>query len=74
MVNSNNLHLVKAELINLNDLIEEYKEASHAYCRELTSNEVKPRTESTLIMKRNSMISWHTYIQYTLGYHKPRFN
>ena len=37
MVNPNNLHLIKAELINLNDLIEEYSEASHAYCEELTS-------------------------------------
>lgn len=43
MVNSNNLHLVKAELINLNDLIEQYKEAFHAYCRELTSDEAKDR-------------------------------
>ena len=31
MVNSNNLHLVKSELANLNDLIKHYKEAFHAY-------------------------------------------
>ena len=43
MVNPNNLHLIKAELINLNDLIEEYSEASHAYCEELTSDEAKDR-------------------------------
>lgn len=43
MVNPNNLHLVKAELINLNDLIEEFNEASHAYCGELTSDEAKDR-------------------------------
>ena len=43
MVNRNNLHLVKAELINLNDLIEEENEASNAYCGELTSDEAKDR-------------------------------
>ena len=43
MVSPTNLHLVKAELINLNDLIEEYSEASHAYCEEATSVEAKDR-------------------------------
>ena len=43
MVNLTNLHLVKAELINLNDLIEEYNEASHACCEELTSDEATDR-------------------------------
>lgn len=41
MVNFNNLYLVKVELINLNDLIEEYKEVFYVYCRELISDEVK---------------------------------
>ena len=41
MVNSNNLHLVKNELANLNDLIEHYKETFHAYYKELTDDETK---------------------------------
>ena len=43
MVNSNNLHLVKNELANLNDLIEHYKETFHAYYKELTDDEIKDR-------------------------------
>ncbi|KAK2562686.1 hypothetical protein P5673_014392 [Acropora cervicornis] len=43
MINSNNLHLVKRELANLNELIEHYKEAFHAYYRELTDDETKDR-------------------------------
>lgn len=43
MVNFNNLYLVKVEFINLNDLIEQYKEVFYVYCRELISDEVKDR-------------------------------
>ena len=43
MVNSNNLHLVKNELANLNDLIEHYEETFHAYYKELTDDKTKER-------------------------------
>ena len=43
MVAINNLHLVKKELINLNDLIEHYKEAFYAYCGDLTNDEDRHR-------------------------------
>ena len=43
MVDINNLHLVKNELINLNDLIEQYKDAFHAYHEELTDGGDKDR-------------------------------
>ena len=43
MVDINNLHLVKKELINLNDLIENYKEAFNAYYGDLTDDEHRRR-------------------------------
>ena len=43
MVDINNLYLVKNELINLNDLIEQYKDAFHAYHEELTDGGDKDR-------------------------------
>ena len=66
MVNSNNLHLLKAELINLNDLIEEYKEVSHAYCRELTNDEAKDQEYAHYEEKINDIMAYlypvHTWI------------
>ena len=43
MVDVNNLHLVKKELANLNDLIECYREAFYAYRGDLTNNEDRHR-------------------------------
>lgn len=41
MVNFNNLYLVKNELVNLNDLIEYYKEIFYVYYKELIDDEIK---------------------------------
>ena len=43
VVDINDLHLVKKELINLNDLIEHYKEAFNAYYGDLTDDEDRRR-------------------------------
>ena len=58
MVNSNNLHLVKAELIILNDLIEQYKEAFQAYCRELTSDDAKDQEYARHEEKINDIMAY----------------
>lgn len=58
MVDINNLHLVKNELINLNDLIDQFKDAFHVYHSELTDEGDRDREYSHHDDKINDIMAY----------------
>lgn len=58
MVDINNLHLVKNELINLNDLIDQFKDAFHVYHSELTDEGDRDREYTHHDDKINDIIAY----------------